>query len=112
MPLDTVIVIDEVLPAEVQAWLENGEVLLVDVREVSEYEAEFIAGAMLLPMSSFTPEFFPALPGQRVVLHCTMGKRSEAAARALLKAGHEGILNMRGGLNAWKEQGLDTELPI
>lgn len=56
--------------------------MLVDVREVSEYEAEFIAGAMLLPMSSFTPEFFPALPGQRVVLYCTMGKRSEAAAPA------------------------------
>ncbi|MCP5036956.1 MAG: HigA family addiction module antidote protein [Rhodobacteraceae bacterium] len=112
MPRDTAVLIEDVSPAQVQAWLENGEVLLVDVRETSEYEAEYIAGAMLLPLSSLDPEFFPVLPGRKVVLHCAIGKRSEAAAKMLIKAGHTGISHMTGGLNAWKDQGLETELPV
>ncbi len=112
MPRDTTTEITNVSPAEVQAWLENGEVLLVDVRETSEYEAEYIAGAMLLPLSTLDAEFFPVLPGRRVVLHCAIGKRSEAAAKMLINAGHTGISHMTGGLNAWKDQGLETELPI
>ena len=104
--------IEEVSAMQVQAWLEKGEVLLVDVRETSEYEAEFIAGALLLPLSSLDPDYFPVLPGQRVVLHCAIGKRSAAAAKMLLKAGHVGISHMSGGLTAWKDLGLETEVPI
>ena len=112
MAKDILTQIEEVTATQVQAWLENGEVLLVDVRETSEYEAEFIAGAMLLPLSSLDPDFFPVLPGQRVVLHCAIGKRSAAAAKMLIQAGHEGISHMSGGLTAWKDLGLETELPI
>lgn len=112
MALDSEIRIKEVSPAEVQAWLEHGEVLLVDVRETSEYDAEYISGAMLLPLSTLDPDFFPVLSGRRVVLHCAIGKRSEAAAKMLVKAGHTEISHMTGGLNAWKDLGFETELPI
>ena len=103
--------IDEVTPAQVQQWLEAGEVVLVDVREPREYEAEHIAGALLLPLSSLDPEYFPVLPGRRVVLHCAIGKRSLAAAKMLRAAGHE-VAHMGGGMDAWKDAGLETELPV
>ncbi len=103
--------VGEVSPLQVAGWLERGEVLLVDVREAREYEAEHIAGAMLLPLSGLDPDYFPVLPGRRVVLHCAIGKRSEAAARALAAAGRE-VAHMAGGLAAWKEAGLETELPL
>ncbi len=101
----------EVSPEQVAEWLERGEVLLVDLREAREYEAEHIAGAMLLPLSGLDPDCFPVLPGRRVVLHCAIGKRSLAAARALAAAGRE-VTHMAGGLAAWKEAGLETELPL
>ncbi|HHB81117.1 MAG TPA: hypothetical protein ENK83_05140, partial [Aliiroseovarius sp.] len=101
----------EVDPVQVQAWLESGAVLLVDVRETREYEAEHIAGALLLPMSSLDPDYFPVLPGRRVVLHCAIGKRSQAAAKVLAAAGPE-VAHMHGGLDAWKDAGLETELPL
>ncbi len=101
--------IGEASPQQVAEWLERGEVLLVDVREAREYEAEHIAGAMLLPLSGLDPDCFPALPGRRVVLHCAIGKRSLSAARALAAAGRE-VRHMPGGLAAWKEAGLETEL--
>jgi len=73
--------------ATVKSWLDRNEIVLVDVRETKEFEVEHIAGALLLPLSSFDPEVFPTLPGKRLVLHCAIGKRSEAAGAVLFHGG-------------------------
>lgn len=99
-------------PREVRDMLDRNQILLVDMRETKEYEVEHIAGALLLPMSSLEPEFFPVLPGRQVVLHCAIGKRSEAVGRILIKAGLENIAHMEGGLLAWKEGGFATEAEL
>ena len=101
-----------VSPATVAAWLDAAEVVLVDVRETKEYDLEHIAGALLLPLSSFEADLFPAVTGKKLVLHCAIGKRSAAAARMLLKAGHQTVLHMEGGLTAWKADGLPIEEAI
>lgn len=98
--------------AQVKAWLDRNEILLVDVRETSEYEKEHIAGSVLLPLSSFEPDMFPSLPGKKVVLHCAVGKRSEAAGKMLLNEGYPTITHMTGGLAEWKAAGYATEVQI
>lgn len=98
-------------PATIADWLENDQAVLVDVRETSEYDQEHIPGALLLPMSSFDPEVFPSVPGKKVVLHCAIGKRSEAAGKMLLAEGHENVIHMTGGLKAWKAAGLEVDEP-
>ena len=98
--------------AQVKAWLDRNEILLVDVRETSEYEKEHIAGSVLLPLSSFEPDLFPSLPGKTVVLHCAVGKRSEAAGKMLLNEGYPSIIHMTGGLAEWKAAGYATEVQI
>jgi len=98
--------------ARVKAWLDRNEILLVDVRETSEYEKEHIAGSVLLPLSSFEPDMFPSLPGKKVVLHCAVGKRSEAAGKMLLNEGYPTITHMTGGLAEWKAAGYATEVQI
>ena len=95
--------------AQVRQWLDRNEILLVDVRETPEYEVEHIAGALLLPLSSFDAEMFPSLPGRKVVLHCAVGKRSEAAGKMLLKEGFSGVIHMTGGIQAWKAAGYATD---
>lgn len=97
---------------QVKDWLDRNEIVLVDVRETSEYELEHIAGSLLLPLSSLDPEVFPSLPGKTVVLHCAVGKRSEAAGKMLLKEGHSDVINMTGGIDAWKAAGYATEIQI
>lgn len=96
----------------VSRWLEEAEVVLVDVRETKEYDLEHIAGALLMPLSELEAEVFPALTDKPLVLHCAIGKRSAAAGRMLLKAGHQRVLHMEGGLTAWKEAGLPVEEAI
>jgi addiction module HigA family antidote len=96
----------------VKDWYDRNEILLVDVRETSEFEVEHIPGALLLPLSSFDPEFFPTLPGKKIIIHCAVGKRSEAAGKMLLNEGHPGIIHMTGGMDAWKAAGYATEVQI
>jgi addiction module HigA family antidote len=106
-PLAEVVAVDV---STVHDWLAGDQVVLVDVRETSEFDQEHIPGAMLLPMSAFDPELFPTVPGKKVVLHCAVGKRSEAAGKMLLKEGYDGVIHMTGGIQAWKEAGFATEV--
>lgn len=99
-------------PQQIKSWLDAGEIVLVDVREPSEYEVEHIAGALLLPLSSFEADLFPTLPGKKLVLHCAIGKRSAAAGRMLLNEGHASVIHMTGGMDAWKAAGLPTEVQL
>jgi rhodanese-related sulfurtransferase len=89
-------------------WLERREALLIDVREPSEYAAEHIPDAQLLPLSTFDPARVPQEAGKKVVLHCVMGKRSEQAGQKLLDAGFTTVYNFRGGVQAWKDAGYTT----
>ncbi len=98
--------------ATVKEWYDRNEILLVDVREPAEFEREHIAGALLLPMSSFDPELFPVIPGKKIILHCAIGKRSEAAGKMLLSEGHPGAIHLTGGMDAWKAAGFPTEVQI
>lgn len=96
-------------PIDVRAQLKAGEAILVDVREVSEFENERIPGAFLMPLSFFDAEHFPIVTGQRVILMCAVGKRSAAAAKQLMNAGFRTVHHMKGGLTAWKQHGLSTD---
>lgn len=96
-------------PRAVLTQVKAGEAILVDVREVSEYENERIPGAFLMPLSFFDAEHFPYVSGQRVILMCAVGKRSAAAAKQLMNAGFGTTHHMTGGLTAWKQHGLSTD---
>jgi rhodanese-related sulfurtransferase len=96
-------------PSSVFAQMRAGEAVLVDVREVNEYENERIPGAFLMPLSFFDAQHFPYISGQRVILMCAIGKRSAAAAKQLMNAGFGTVHHMKGGLTAWKDHGLTTD---
>lgn len=99
----------ELDPQTVQALLESGEAVLVDVREDEEFAAERIAGAHLVPMSDFEVETWPSFPGKKVIISCLGGVRSAAIGNKLLASGHPWAIHLKGGLNAWKDAGLPTE---
>lgn len=100
--------IQNVSAQQVKSELVSGRITLIDVREPAEYAAERIAGARLMPLSTFDPAKVPAGNG-RVVLHCRSGSRSTKAAQKLLDAGHEQAYQLEGGIEAWKRAGFPTE---
>jgi len=108
MESPTAKMIHEVEATTLQAWMERGEAILIDVREPPEYATEHIPGARLLPLSTFDPARVPQEAGKKVVLHCVMGMRSAQAGQKLLDAGYTTVYNFRGGVQAWKEAGYTT----
>ena len=94
--------------------LEQGDALLVDVREPGERaENGSIPGAVEAPrgMLEFWADPSSAYhrdefdPSRRIILHCASGGRSALAASMMQELGYTNVAHMDGGFNAWKESG-------
>ena len=97
----------EYVPQEVQSLLDEGRILLIDVREPDEDAQERIPGALLYPLSTFDAAHLPVDGARAVVFHCAAGGRSLTAAR-LRKATGQPAAHMAGGIAAWKALRLPT----
>ena len=75
--------------AEVATLLRAGKLLLIDVREPAEFQAERIAGALLYPLSTFDAAALPEDGVRKVVFHCGSGKRSLTAAELVSLRGSD-----------------------
>ena len=95
-------------PEEVRDLLEQGKILLVDVREPMEYAAERIPGALLFPLSSFDPLALPKPDACTIIFQCGSGKRSAMATQRAIQRGIGHVTHMIGGIQAWKAAGLPT----
>ncbi len=102
-------VVADVDPATLEQWLESGQAVLVDVREPFEHAAEHIPGAVLIPLSKFTPQSVrERFADRRVVFHCRSGKRSHKAADLYAHTGNQAY-HLAGGIEAWKAAGKSVE---
>jgi len=103
-------------PETTNRWVNEGNAILVDVREPSEYAREHIIGARLVPLSAFDREDFAADHNKAVVFYCRSGSRTAANAKRLLATGFRSVYALDGGLAAWKSAGLpvheDRRAPI
>ena len=76
--------------------------LFIDVREPHEYE-EANLGARLMPLAT-VPDHLEELQksGKEIVIHCRSGARSGQAQAYLLDNDCENVINVGGGILAWK----------
>ncbi|MGA9659955.1 MAG: rhodanese-like domain-containing protein [Asticcacaulis sp.] len=105
----TVTPIENMSPDAVNKALRANEILLVDVRETYEFEAEHIAGSYNLPLSGFDPAALPSGDGKYIVLSCAGGVRSVRAALLCQAAGINIHHHLATGLHGWVASGLPTE---
>jgi len=88
--------------------LQDNSVILVDVREPSEFRGEHIAGAACVPLSQFNPSQIPAGGDRLVVLYCQSGNRTKEAARQLFASGWDAVTHLGGGILEWKKSNYPT----
>lgn len=101
---------------EAQALLQEGKVMLFDVREPQEFVAGIAANekgeaiARMLPMSQLATRMqeIPNDPAQPVLLICRTQNRSAAVAQTLAKNGYTNITYINGGMKEWYERKLPT----
>jgi rhodanese-related sulfurtransferase len=101
--------VEDLTVEQVKAGLDDGSILLVDVREPNELAAERIPGAIDFPLTTFDPSQLPDPEGKRLVFTCRSGRRSVTASKAAQAAGLPYDAHMAGGILAWKAAGFDTE---
>src|SRR3954464_12248166 len=106
--------VQEVDPAQVSEHLGNG-IVLVDVRESTEWDAGHIPGAKHVPRGYLESRIEGAVGtdrGQEIVLYCASGQRSALAAHTLTdELGYTNVKSMTGGITLWKDRGYKVEVP-
>ena len=77
--------------------------VLLDVRTQEEYNAGYIAGAILLPYDEIKAKATIVLPDKEkeIVLYCRSGRRSAIAKKALLDLGYQKVIDF-GGVKRWE----------
>ena len=108
---DAVDVVREITPRELASRLARGDdILLLDVREPSEWTIARIDGARLIPLATLQSAV-PSLDRSReIVVHCHHGVRSAAAVRFLQSEGFGRVSNLAGGIARWSAD-VDAAVP-
>lgn len=101
--------IENISPAKLHDWMEQGEVLLIDVREPLEHARESIPGSERISMDALTASNRIQSTEKTLVVHCNTGNRSSEACNLLTRNHDETIYNLDGGLQAWKDAGYETD---
>jgi rhodanese-related sulfurtransferase len=85
-------------------------VVVLDVRTAAEFADGHILRAILIDQgqSDFVEKAQAALPTDKTIaLYCRSGRRSANAAGRLAAVGYK-CVNLKGGIIAWKEAGLEV----
>lgn len=94
---------NQLSPSELKAWIAEGkDFLLVDVREGWEREL-FNIGGVHIPMGELMAHVNELPKDKEVVLYCEKGIRTVIAIQRLETAGFQNLINLSGGMKAWKE---------
>lgn len=111
--------ISEIMPWDLQARLgSEPDLMVLDVRERTEYEAAHIKGAINVPRgileaacewdyAETEPELVTARQ-RSIVVVCRSGNRSALAALVMKAIGFENVASMKLGINGWN----DGDLPL
>lgn len=96
-------------PQEIAGRVQRGEVSVIDVRALSEWESGHIPQARHI-MLGYLPERINEIPtGRPVLVQCLSGVRSAIGASLLQAKGITDVINLTGGFQAWTAAGLPVE---
>lgn len=92
------------------ALLESGEAVVIDVREIGEYEAGHIPSAINIPIRTVM-QHLDLIPSDKpVVIYCLSGHRAALVVSALRMLGYDNVRGFPGGWKAWDAAGEEVSL--
>lgn len=80
---------------------DDGGYVLIDVRTLSEYDADHSPNAIHIPIDELPHRYRELNQTHRIICVCQAGGRSAAAAEFLTSIGGTEIFNVEGGMSAW-----------
>ncbi len=93
----------QVKPEELKEWIrEQKPFTLIDVREQWEHDT-FNIGGLHIPVGDIAARKSEIDVNAPVVLYCEKGIRSVIAIQRLEGMGFHNLINLQGGMAAWKK---------
>jgi rhodanese-related sulfurtransferase len=88
--------------------LMNQGALLLDVRSVEDFAAGHIRGARSVPAGQLagSVDSLKRYKEKPVIVYCEQGSSASGAMRELAQLGFGQVVNLRGGLRAWRAEHL------
>jgi rhodanese-related sulfurtransferase len=85
---------------------ERGDLFLLDVRTLGEYQEARLDGARLIPIDQFVKRLAEVPKDRPILVYCAVGSRSAQVVNYLARQGFSEIYNLYGGIYAWSQKGL------
>ncbi|CAG7624014.1 Thiosulfate sulfurtransferase GlpE [Paenibacillus solanacearum] len=82
--------------------------IVIDVREIEEYEAAHIPGIPLIPMGEIIDWIEKLDPQRAYVFVCRSGRRSMEVAKFFRANGFAQVHNYSGGTLQWQQEGREV----
>ena len=82
------------------------EVLLIDVRQKSEWDEGHIPGAIHFEGGRVAWEELPFPHDRPLAIQCSSGNRSMSVSSVLRRRGYHNVLQVEGGITKWKMHGF------
>jgi molybdopterin/thiamine biosynthesis adenylyltransferase/rhodanese-related sulfurtransferase len=104
----------EIDTAAAQKRIEEGNVVVLDVREPDEYEQGALPDALHIPRGHLEAQIEGRAVDrdQTIVVYCAGGVRSAFAAQTLQELGYTDVLSVAGGFGKWKDEGREWRQPV
>jgi hydroxyacylglutathione hydrolase len=93
-------------PREANALLTAGDLQILDVRNTDEWEGGHVPGAVNIPAGPLVRGTDGIDPARPVAVMCAAGYRSSLGASVLKQRGYLNVLNVVGGMDAWRAAAL------
>jgi len=87
---------------DLKGMLKNKPVQFIDVRTPSEYKGRHIKEFKNIPLNTLKSQLTNLDKSKKTVVICQSGMRSGQAAKILKKANFTDVLNVTGGMSAWR----------
>jgi len=100
----------EVSAKDAAGLIANLDPLVLDVRTEREFAGGHLENATLIPVQVLKSRLgeLAGAKDRPVFVYCRSGNRSTVAAKMLIDAGFEQVINLRRGIVEWERDGLPT----
>lgn len=91
-------------------WLDGKEAILIDVREVEDYNEVCIPGSILMPARFCEPGILPHNPDKKIVFYCKESLvGSRVCAHCVEDVGGKIVYFLKGGIREWVAKGFKVK---
>ena len=100
----------QITAGELKEKIDDGNVVLLDVREPLEWEIAHLDGATLMPVAQVPNRVNELSTADEIVVYCKTGVRSARITNFLREMGFRKVKNLEGGIDAWADE-VDPAMP-